>query len=288
MAVEITDNRYGKTTKTLQDIILLILAKEHPLTMGEITKRVRKDFKVRITFQAIRKSLKTLQKRGILKEKEKKFSIKKEYILETRRYSDQLLRNYFTAERKDKLPTWSSVGEEHTTYNFENLLQTDKFWGEIVLDWARNLKEQDDRTFCFQGPHCWYSLGHLGTESDFLTELKNQGVKSYYLVENNTLLDQWAKDFYEDYDVKYLIKTKNKTKTAIGVLGEFIIQFEYPEEIYEKIERFYKKSDSFPKTRMSTIAKILKRKCEIKLQVIKNKVIASKIKKEIISNYPST
>src|SRR3989344_101951 len=284
MAVELFIPEYGKTKKTLQDIIMIILAKEFPLTTGEIAKRAKGNFKVGVTFQAIRKSLRALVEKKVLIEKDKAFLVNKEYILELRRLSDQFLRNYFTAERKNKLPTWSSVGEGHTSYVFDNLLQADKFWGEVVLDWARNLKEDEDRRFCFHGPHCWYPLGHLGTESDFLLELKENKVKSYYLVEGNTPLDVWTKEFYIEHKVNYSInKPWRELKAAIGVFGEFIIQFDYPGTTYRKIEEFYKKSSSLSGMNMAAIARLLKGNIEIKLVVINNQTIALKLKEDIFS-----
>lgn len=284
MAIEITDSRYGKSKKTLHDIILLILAKEFPLTIGEISKRIKKNFKIKLTFQAIRKSILILKERKILEEKEKKYSIKKSYILETRQFSDQLLRNYYLGEKNKALPTWYPE-EKYTEYIFKNLLQADKFWGEIVLDWARNLKENDEKEFYFHGPHCWYPFGHLGTENDFLRELNEHGVKCYYLVDSNTRLDKWIKSFYEDCHAKYITINNNQIKSALGIFGNFIIQFDYTDSIFKELDDIFKKTNNIEDISLSRIALLLKKESKVNLTVTNNKMIAQKLKNELKVNF---
>jgi hypothetical protein len=282
MAVSVSDLRYGESTKTLQDIILLILAKEYPLTMGEIAKRVKKDFKTNVTFQAVRKSLLALIGRKIISEQLKEFSVNREYILEHKQLTDQLLRNYYTSEQKERLPATATTGEDHTVYMFDTLLQADRFWGEIVFDWAHNLKDSDDHQYFFQGPHMWYPFGHVGVEMDFLSELKSHGVQVLNLIENNTVLDQWVKHFYLAYGAKYAIKPKPESHaTAIGVFGDNILQFDYPLEIMRDLDRFFSTTTDLAKLNLTRVAAIVKKKAQIKLTLMRNKVIAENLKKEI-------
>jgi hypothetical protein len=291
MALEITDTRYGKAKKTLYDIIILILAKEYPLTIGEVTKRLRTEFKISVTFQAVSKSLKILVERGVLAIKDKKFLLEKNYILEQKRLTDQFLRNYFASERENKSINNLSKDEEHTTYYFDNLIQLDKFWGEIIMDWARNLKPSDEHSYFFRGPHCWYPLGHAGVESDFLNELKDCKVQCYYMTLNNTLLDKWLVNCYTDHGAKYLIESqssKDLASTAISVFGDLIIQMEYPPELYREMDDYYQKATSFTTMRLSRIAKLLKQKTKIKLTVMHNKMLASSLKSDILSHFKYT
>ena len=284
MALEIVDSRYGEVSKSLPDLIIIILAKEYPLRMGEINKKLKRDFNVKLSFPAIRKSLNIMTEKKILKLKDKSFSINKNYILENKRLSDQLLKNYFIGEKAEKsLPAKSK--ESHSTYMFENLIQADQFWTEIVLEWAYNLKENDDKRFFFHGPHCWYIFGHLGLESTFLLELKSHNIKPYYLVEGRTIIDKWSKNFYESHHVNYAINKNSKIfNTAIGVFGDYIIQYEYPEKLFKEMEKFYNSSKNFETMKITEIALLLKMKTNINLIVMKNKTIASTLKEEILAN----
>ncbi|MBT4604590.1 hypothetical protein HOC01_03045 [archaeon] len=285
MALAVIDKRYGEATKTTHDLILLVLAKEYPLTIGQITKRIKVSFKVKITFQAIRKSLNILVGRKVLKVLGQNYQIDKNYVTELKRLSDQLMTNYYPGEDK----TQKSIPKEqvHSEFIFDNLIQADQYWSEVVLHWAYNLKEEDDHRFFFHGPHCWYVFGHLGLESEFLLKLNSLGVKSYYLIENDTLLDRWTKQFYEDHKVKYITKKNGSTemKTALGVFGNSIIQYDYPEELNKSINNFYNSSKKVSSINLTKIAHALKFKVKLKLFVMKNNIIANKIKREIITNF---
>jgi len=286
MTLEVIDSRYGEAKKTLHDLIIIILAKEYPLKIGEICQRLRKQFNVKLSFQAVRKSLNILTERKILIIKDKAYFINKNHILEVKRLTDQLMKNYFSGEKQVAQKEWSDVEGSYTTYTFENLIKTDQFCNEIILDWAYNLKEEDDRVFCFHSPHYWYVFGQLGLESSILTDIKANGIDAYYLADGNTLLDKWTIKFYKGHKINYKISPqKEKLKTTMGVFGDFIVQYDYPEELFNKIEEFYTNTKNLETMDITKIAQILKFKTSITMTVMKNKTIACKLKEEILSKF---
>ena len=286
MALEIIDNRFGEYKKLLPDLLLLILTKEHPLTIGEITARLRNNFNVKISFQAVRKCLNNMLERKIINVEDKTYSINKNYVLELKRMTDQILKNYFQGSKKSKVVAWSEKPESYASYVFENFIKTDQFCNEIILDWAHNIKDEDDHTFCFQSPHYWYVFGQLGTESSFLTEIKALKVKAHYIADGHTLLDKWTKKFYDAHEVKYKINSSvTKMKTSIGVFGDFVVQYDYPNELYEEIGKFYKETKNLETLNITQIAVLLELKSKIIFTVMKNKAIAQKIKEELLSKF---
>ena len=222
--------------------------------------------------------------RKILILKDKAYKIDKSYSLEMKRLSDQIMKNYFSGHIDNKsLPTQKQ--EEMTTYEFEDLIKVDQFWAEIVLDWVYNLKGQDDHRVVFQGPHCWYIFGHLALEYNYISELKAHSIESYYLINEDTPLDKWASKFYNNW-ATYKINSPNpEMKTVIGVFGNYVIQYDYPEELYSQLEKFYQDSKDLESVNLRQIAEILKFKTKIKVIVMKNKTIALKLKEEILSKF---
>src|SRR3989344_333366 len=271
MTLEIIDSRYGEYKKIVCDIIMIILAKEYPLTIGEITKQLKNNFEVDISFQAVRKSLNNMVDRKILLVEDKKYFVNKNYILELKRITDQLLKNYFQGSKLGKVVVWSEKPESHSTYVFENFIKTDQFCNEIILDWAHNLKEGEDNRFFFQSPHFWYIFVQLGIESSFLKEIKALKVKAYYLCDGKTLLDRWTKKFYDAHNIKYMINTfSTSMKTTIAVFGDFVVQYDYSASIYEKIEEFYKVAKDIDTTNLAKIAQLSEFPTNISLIVMKN------------------
>jgi len=288
MALEIVDYKYSEITKNLSDLILIILSKEYPLRIGEICQRLSKEFAVRPTFQAVRKSLNTLATKKILLIENKSYRINKNFILDQKRLMDAMQKNYFSGEKPEKAINWNKSPETPTTYVCESLLKADQLCNEIILDWAHDLKEEEDHVFCFQTPHYWYVFGQLGVESTILLELQSLKVDAYYTVDNTRLLDKWTRIFYKDYNVNYYVNSKpDHTKTTIGVFGDFVVQYDYPEDIFKAIDIFYKESKDLKTMNISKIAKILKMKTPINLVVMKNKLIAAKLKQEMTRKFKS-
>ena len=286
MALEVINSKYSEITKNLNDLILLILAKEYPLKIGEICLRLRREFNVKLTFQAVRKSLNILVDKKILIYQDKAYAINKNFILDQKRFADTMLKNYFTGEHPVKAIDWNKSPEAPTMYTCDNLLKADQLCNEIILDWVHQRKKEDDPTFCFQTPHYWYIFGQLGVESNILEELRELGIDAYYYVDNATIIDKWTKQFYDAHHIKYVVTTKpTKTKTTIGVFGDFIVQYDYPEDVYKIIDEFYQKTKDLSTMNLSTIAKILKTKTPITLTVMKNKLIAAKLKEEMKSKF---
>jgi len=284
MALEVIDSRYGEYKKQLHDVILLTLAKEYPLKIGEICQRLKNEFRVELSFQAIRKSLNAMVERKILSLKDKSYSIDKNYSLELKRLSDQIMKNYFVGTTESKsLPAIKK--EDITTYEFEDLIHTDQFMNEIIFDIMYDLKENDDHTFLFNGPHAWFIFAHPGMEQEFLEEVNTHNLKLYYLITKDTKLDRWGKKFYEKHVEYKIIPTKRPMNTFLNVFAGNIIQYDYPEEISTRLEKFYEETTTLESLDLSKIADILKFKTKIKVTVMKNSTVADKLREEILSKF---
>ena len=86
MALEVIDSVYGEYKKQLNDLILITLAKEYPLKIGEICRILQNEFHITVSFQAVRKSLNILAERKILTINNKKYRLafsEAEYSLTT-------------------------------------------------------------------------------------------------------------------------------------------------------------------------------------------------------------
>jgi hypothetical protein len=283
MAVHLQDPRYGASTKTLHDLILLVLSKEYPLRGGEIKARLQRQFDVSVSVQAVHKALQTLKERSILEEEQNRYKVRKEYVLEIKGFAEEMAKSYFPGDAR-AVPLRTREGHSERSFEFATLVQADKFWSEVVLEWARNLPPGEDKRFFFHGPHCWYVFGHLVLERDFLEELHRHGIRAYYLVDGQTGMDASVGRFYVAHHVRYAIgKGEKKTQSALGVFGSSVIQFEYPAPLLKRLDAFFAREG---KDDLARIADILGEDTKIILSVLSNKTIAEKLKDEIFSRFP--
>ena len=71
--LELSIPQLGEESKQAKDIVFSILTKEHPLSLIELSNRVRKEYNLQITYQAVRKAVDVLSKQGVLTKKDKRY-----------------------------------------------------------------------------------------------------------------------------------------------------------------------------------------------------------------------
>ena len=65
--LELNIPQSGEETKNTKDLIFSILTIETNLSLIELTKRIRKDYNISITYQAVRKAVDNLIQQKVLK-----------------------------------------------------------------------------------------------------------------------------------------------------------------------------------------------------------------------------
>jgi hypothetical protein len=267
--------------KTSPELILLILSKEYPLTIKEIHTRLKDKFKIKVSFQAIRKTLNIMVEQNKLDQKRKEYQVSKEWIKDNKQLMDNLIKNYFTGERKEKPPKISSIGKESQVYHFENPLQTDKFFGELLLDVASMPVE---KILCIQAMHYWYFLGHFGTESDFIQEMIRRRTKLYYVAYGESALDRLSKKFYKQHGVEFeIIKKQEFDKySEIGVMDDLIIEIRYPKEFVDELQSIFKRTKKLEDLDFLKFGKTIKGSYPTTLTILRNKTIANNIRESIL------
>ena len=168
----------GEIKKSLPELLIIILANHYPLRIKEIHTKLKDKFQVKVSFQAVRKALNLMVDQGKLVLEKNEYQINKNWIKDNKKLSDELVDRYFLPEQKEKPPKIDKIGKDMQVFHFENSLQTDKFFGELLLE-AGSMPGK--KILCIQAMHFWYPLGHLGTESDFILEMRSKNTDLYYL-----------------------------------------------------------------------------------------------------------
>ena len=117
-------------------------------------------------------------------------------------------------------------------------------------------------------------------------QLKKKGIVSYILSTGNTPLDRNIRKFYNSIGVKMYINQSSSSfdkSFYVGTYGELTVQAQYPKELVEKLEHFFKKNNSIETLELRELSEIVNTKIEVKLTVIKNLAMAQQINKSILS-----
>ena len=227
--------------RTLPELILIILSKQYPITIKGIHIQLKQRFLVKISFQAVRKALNIMTEQGKLELENKEYRLNKVWIKEEKKSCDEMIENYFTAENRERPPTLDKIGKEVQVFHLDNSLQTDKFFGELLLDMALNC---DSSILSIQALHYWFFLGHFGTESEFLQEMMKRGTQLYYLAVGNTLLDKISKKYYQQHGINFEIDKIDEFDkyTEVAVMNDFIMEIKYPLELTDQFDKIFNES----------------------------------------------
>ena len=210
------------------------------------------------------------------------YTINKIWIFESRNFIDKLYRIHFNVQEPIKK---IELGKEIVVYTVNNLLELDRLWNDLLVNWAK--EEKVDKRNVWRGRHCWWLIPRL-QEEDFLHDLfSRQKIETYNLICSNTLLDKVAFNYYKKKGERAMIgkKTKLDKDNHLSAFGDFLLKFEIPETISERLEKIYKKIKKVEDIDLKQVLDIFKENQMIEVTVIRDKMLSGKIKEEIISSF---
>lgn len=271
---------------TAKNLIFNILTLEYPLKIIQLTNLIRKRYGKLVTFQAVRKAILELISDGVLEKNEKGFSINKDWIMESKRKMDEIYQNIY--KEKVQMKKIESIGEDISVFSFNSLNEMMKFWQNLIDDWFKKFEKGNPNVNCFQGAHGWEGFLHSDTERNLMGQLKDKGIKSYALFTGNTALDKIIINFYKSIGVKTSVsKSMSQFDKSyhVATYGELVVQTQYPRELVENLDKFFKKNKKLKDLNLKELSDIVNKKIEIKLSVNKNLNMAKKINQSILAEF---
>jgi len=269
----------------VKDLIFTILTRESPLKLIHLTNFIRKRYGKQVTFQAVRKATLQLVSQNVVLHKKEGFMINKEWVKETKGFIDNL---YETINQETINPDQDSINNEISVFTFESLNELMKFWQNLIKDWYEKYKKGDQKVNCYQAAHVWEGLLHLDKEKEIMGNLKKKGVMSYILTAGNSILDKNIQRFYKKIGIKFMISASSSSfdkSYYVGTYGDLIVQSQYPQELVKELDLFFKKNNSLKNLDLSELSEIVNRKRKLKMTVIRNKAMAQRINKSLLSQF---
>jgi hypothetical protein len=270
--LELSIPQLGEDTKNAKDLVFTILTQEQPLSIIELSNKIKKQYVISITYQAVRKAVDNLHAQNVLTKTGKKYAINKEWLLKLKSFFDKLLTKY---ENKTTLKLFHTefAKEDYALYTFNTLYELDNFWDEVMTYWADHEKENKD--YYSHAHYHWWLLINLGKETKLFDHFRKRNIKSHVILRNAQPLNQWASQVYADLGVKIIKKVQadDTPMVDINILGNTIIQVNYPPNIAKKIQHFYKKYKSVQDMSLKEITQLAHEEGNIKFILFKNPTI---------------
>jgi len=274
LMIELSIPQKGEESRNVKDMVFSILTEQHPLSMMELTNRIKRDYNLSVTYQAVRKAIEKLHEQGVLEKEGKKYSIKKEWILQLRSFFDKVLSNYEKGNVHDF--TKELAKENYAVYTLHSLYELDVFWADMLTYLASHLQTNEERFSMSYGHYTWWMLINLASEMKYLEHFKKKKLESYFLWLRDVPLNKWAAKIYKEAGHSCTLKEipEIDDTVAVNTVGDIIIQVKYPRKIVDKIKGFFEKYKTTQEMSMKELTEIAHSPCEIKFIVFKNKTMA--------------
>ncbi len=280
MALQIVLPEERKKGST-RDYVFSILTQDKPKTLTQLHREIKKRYGVSVTFQAVLKAVRTLHEQKVLSKKERVYSLNEEWVFDTRNFFDKLYKRYFKVKRPmEKV----EAGKKVTVYTVGNLLELDRMWNDLLTNWSK--VEKKNKINAWMGRHCWWLIPRLEEEDilhDFMIE---RGVVVYNVVTGNTPLDRSAVEYYRGKgEYIRIVKKTLGTDSHIAAFGDITLKFEIPPKLSRKLERTYARAKRMGDLDLKRTIDIYKENHYIEVTIIRDEVIAKKVKEEIMSYF---
>ncbi|HLC79758.1 MAG TPA: hypothetical protein VJG83_05050 [archaeon] len=272
---------------TVKNQLVQILSKEHPLSLANMHRKIAQKFSSRVSFQGIRKAATMLVDEGVLfRNESKEYEISKKWIFDSKKFFDSLSVSYNT-RANSKVFAREFLEGDYGQYRLKSLFELDNFWTDMLLYCAENIgKDEPKSCISYNNIHWWFQINY-GNEMTLWKSIINKGIKSTFVCPAGFPINDVAISNYRSIGGKV-----GKAKSAIypsnvdvNVIGDHIIQVNYPENIVRKLRDFFKKRDSFLSSELKSLNDIMDIKCDIQFTCMKNPQAASAYREKILANF---
>lgn len=284
--LELSIPQPGENARQTKDLIFSILSEQQPLALVQIHNIIKKKYNVGLTYQAVKQSADQLVEKHVLTKDKKHYRLNRTWLLEVKNTVDNLLNNYESGKDIRAFKK-SFAKEQYAIYTFNNLLELDNFWDDMIIHVAENLSKEEDKSFLAHAQYGWWLLINFGKETKLFKHLRKLKLTCYNLFGQDVPLNRWAEKVYLDMDVVFrIVHNANVDRTiTLNVIGDTVIQVKYPPKLLAEVETLYNKYNSTQEISPSEITTLAHEPCQIQFIVFKNKEIAKSLREKYIGMF---
>lgn len=259
---------------TVKDIIIEILSEEFPLTIKKIYNIISKDYRKRVSYQAVYKAVHELLDERVLIKGKGGYSLNKDYIERLSYFSDRLKLNY----KRDR-GIFKELSEKKLVIK---VLNSQYDMALFLIDIMKTARKGD--VIAILLPVVWPGL----KTPEIYQPLKEIGRKAEaYLVSSaDGFLDKHFADYWRKIGVNVKLGAKIESMFDVFILRDLIIMIYQPSDVRVRKHKYTTLIKGLTTTdREKMFLKPIKEKTEIYAFIIKDSALANKMKQEIIGYF---
>jgi hypothetical protein len=273
----------GNVGKSAKDYIVSILLKEPSLKIRQIQNRIKKQYAYSVTYQAVRKAVLHLESQGVVLKERNGYSLNEKWIYELDNFCGMLK----SGARNKALNAIANIQESRIDNDFYNIIefQNIKERTKFIVDFEKKILDRiRPKVACASISHP-SKLHNIESMIMRMNMFNNNGIKFYILYGFDTPFDKIAASCYRSLGANVKTGIIFSSQAWFNVYGDIVVQTVVPKSLLEEEKRIYNVESASHLDISKLIKKIYLKKAKIKLVIQKNKALAGKLRRDIISYF---
>ncbi len=260
---------FEKSGKT-KDLILSVLSEKKEITGKEIHNLLKRNFQKEISFQAIFKELKKMQKEGILTKQDRKYFINQTWVEKIVQFGKKLKAKGDTKEKFLSDLETKGIHKRH----FDSVMEM----GRFVINELMSLPSNEQETICFLY-HIWPTYGFSEIEIKNLEKIITEKKFRMYAL-HKTPVDIIQKNFYEGLGAKVFLGKPMSFEVDIVIVGEYVAYFHFDPKKKKLWDTICQLNKKFKRINLAELLKPLSNfEYPVEVIIIKDKAVADNLRK---------
>ncbi len=263
-----------RSTKAL---IFQVLSDGRPRRISGIQIEFQKRFKLKLTYQALRKAIRVLIEHEVVVPDEDGYRLNRGWLHRVKSAADRIL------DRSDRLQGTFNVdieSSEYVTFQTESLFEADCLWGELILQVC---EKNPGKTLSCLSHFAWWMLINPGRETHLFEKLKDLGISFSLLLTRRSWINSWARKLYAEVGIKQGIAHLPAIDDGIyfNIIDDRVIQVQLSPKTRSFVRAFVEQHDNLYDVSGKAVTKLAHSRLPLTITVFRNAAVA----KAILSQY---
>ncbi len=269
--------------KRIEEYILRYLQVE-PILMLDLVKMVKND-RPNTTKQAVYAAIRVLKKSEQIITYKGTASLNLTWLNSMISYFSLAKYNY-TKIKTNEGNFIDLEDKEKIKYYFNNPIKADIFWTHVLYMLIERSEEKEP--LFLYNPHEWFLLVRAENEKKLFDTIIKKGHQVLLTAGSSLFLDRYLKKFFDNDLSQYHVKNEplfKENNYYLNIIGDFLIEVWLDKKMSDKIEVFYKKTESWNDETLQELKKIIDTESRMKIVISRNRNKAEKIKKSLKKHF---
>ncbi len=265
--------RFSSSPVSVEDFVFLVLSRRPDLSAKSVFAELGR-LGVSVTYQAVHKKLKALEKEHVLVFDSQKYAINRDWIMNSKAFLENLdldlVRSAKKAEKKEAVCLSFDSYSDFASHMLREFVK------------EREIEPGGICTTCQK--HFYWIFSISKTDYDLLKKLGSGG-KSYIVCEGKSLMDKLLTPIYKKFGWKIVTGVRYSENYDLIVYRDWIHQIFFSKEQKSFVEKACKKIKKLEELTADFHKKYFENKGKIKVIIFKDKELARQLRADALKYF---